>query len=210
MEAAGRHEQQPLQLESSDEEENSSQQVNFVTDPKDDGELFEMAKSKKSSWGAKRKRDLLKAFSVKNPRHIFDKSFSERTDVQELFALFKTKKKKIATWNATLCARKLVYLYRLVQAYDSGIESRRCMATRPSRTGSNKEDEEIGNLRALVKDCEKRLNSDREKDKNKTRRSAIQKTKEGNIQETCPFEEPRRLPQECPKCGHTSLMAIES
>jgi hypothetical protein len=88
MEATGRHEQQPLQLESSDEEENSSQQVNFVTDPKDDDELFEMAKSKKSSWGAKRKRDLLKAFSVKNPRHLFDKSFSERTDVQELFALF--------------------------------------------------------------------------------------------------------------------------
>ncbi len=48
MEAAGRHEQQPLQLESSDEEENASQQVNFVTDPKDDDELFEMAKLKKS------------------------------------------------------------------------------------------------------------------------------------------------------------------
>ena len=166
-----------------------------------------MAKSKKSSWDAKRKRDLLKAFSAKNPRHIFYKSFSERADVQELFVLFKTEKKKIATWNATMCARKLVYLYRLVQAYDSGIESQRCTATRPSQTGNNKEDKEIGNLRAFVKDCKKQINSDREKDKNKTRRSANQKTKEGNIQETCPYEETSGLPQECPKCGHTSLKA---
>jgi hypothetical protein len=121
-----------LELGSSDEDENSLQQVVFVEDPKDGDEVFEMAKSKKSSWDAKRKRDLLKAFSVKNPRHIFDKSFSERADVQELFVLFKTEKKKIVTWNATMCARKLVYLYRLVQAYDSGIESRRCTGTRPT------------------------------------------------------------------------------
>jgi len=164
MEASGRHEQLPFQLGSSDEDENSSQQVIFVTDPKDDDELFEMAKSKKLSWDAKRKRDLLKAFSLKNPRHIFDKSFSERTDVKELFVLFKTQKKKIATWNATMCARKLVFLYRLVQAYDSGIDSRCCTSTRPSQTGNNKEDEEIGNLRAFVKDCEKRMISDREKE----------------------------------------------
>jgi hypothetical protein len=53
---------------------------------------------------------------VKNPRHIYP--FSERADVQELFILFKkTEKRKIATWNAKMCARKLVYLYRLVQAY---------------------------------------------------------------------------------------------
>jgi hypothetical protein len=50
IEAAGSHERQPLELESSHEDEDSSQQVIFVTDPKDDSELFEMAKSKKSSW----------------------------------------------------------------------------------------------------------------------------------------------------------------
>ena len=118
-----------------------------------------------------------------------------------------------------MCARQLVYLYRLVQAYDSVrlvqaydsvLESRLCTATRPSRTGKNKEDEEIGNLRAFVKGCEKRLNVDSEKDKNKIRRSAIQKTKQGNLQDTRPFEEAKRLPQECPTCGHTALMAIES
>ena len=87
MEASGRHPQLPLELGSSDEDENPLQQVHFVTDPDDDYELFAMARSKKPSWDIKRKRDLLKAFSVKNPRHIFDKSFSERADVQELYVL---------------------------------------------------------------------------------------------------------------------------
>jgi hypothetical protein len=106
-----------LELDSSDEDENSSQQVIFVTYPKDFNRLFGMAKSKKLPGDTKRKPNLLKASSVKNQRHIFDKSFSKRTYVQELFALFKTKKKKIATWNATICcARKLGYPYLLVQA----------------------------------------------------------------------------------------------
>jgi hypothetical protein len=51
---------------------------------------------------------------VKDLRYIFYKSFSERTDVQELFILSKSEKKKIATWSATMCTRKLVLLYWLV------------------------------------------------------------------------------------------------
>ncbi len=100
-----------------DEEENSSQQVIFVTDPKDDDELFEMAKSKKSSaMGCQEKERPNQSLFDEEPTHIFDNSFSERKDVQELFILFKTEKKKIATWKTIMCARKLVYLYWLVQA----------------------------------------------------------------------------------------------
>jgi hypothetical protein len=44
-----------LELQSFDEE-NASQQVGFVKEDKeDDDELFEVSKSKKSSWGIKRK-----------------------------------------------------------------------------------------------------------------------------------------------------------
>jgi hypothetical protein len=82
VEAAGRNEQQTLQLGSSAEDEISSEQVTFVTNPKYEGKLFQMDRSKKSSSDAKRKRHLLKASSVKIPRHNFDKSSSERTEVQ--------------------------------------------------------------------------------------------------------------------------------
>jgi DNA-directed RNA polymerase subunit M/transcription elongation factor TFIIS len=71
---------------------------------------------------------------------------------------------------------------------------------------------DIGNLQAFNKDCEKQLNSDWKKDKNKTRRSANQQTKEGNLvqEEISPFQEANNILQECPKCGHTALMAIKS
>jgi hypothetical protein len=120
--------------------------------------------------------------------------------VQALFVLCKTetkkKRKKIATWNATMNVRKeasvaILGLFRHMT--DSGIlESRRCTATRSYRPNSrpgnnNKEDEEIGNRRAFVKDCEhQRLNSDGEKDKHKTRRSANQKTTVKKIPRTWP------------------------
>jgi hypothetical protein len=75
MAAGGRHKHQPLELQSS-EEENALQQVDHVEDLEEDNELFTIAKWKKSSGDVKRKWDLLKDFSVKNRRQIFDKSLS--------------------------------------------------------------------------------------------------------------------------------------
>jgi hypothetical protein len=51
-----------LEPEYSDEEENASQQVNFVADSEDDNNFLEMTKKKRSSLDVKRKRNLSKVF----------------------------------------------------------------------------------------------------------------------------------------------------
>jgi hypothetical protein len=113
-----------LELQSFDEE-NASQQVGFVKEDKeDDDELFEVSKSKKSSWGIKRKWDLLKTFSVKNPRYVYFLNLSVNGWMRKSSSLYLIlrRRKLPPEMAATLCARKWVLLYRLVQAYDSNLE----------------------------------------------------------------------------------------
>ena len=122
---------------------NAPPTIPTIHEPSDLDELFLRVKSKKP-WALEKKRELLKSFVSKSPRHLFDLQFSKRVEVAELFTMLKTAKKSgIATWNATRVARKLVFIYRMVEGFQRETSTSSGRLNNTSRL----EDEDVRTLR---------------------------------------------------------------
>jgi hypothetical protein len=87
--------------------------LDLVSEPEEEDALFLQLKSK-ATMQVEGKRSLLAAFANKDPTVLFDKPFSQRSDVQGLFTFFDADKKNSKRWTAAICARKLWVLHKLL------------------------------------------------------------------------------------------------
>lgn len=176
--------------------------TDLVFEPEEEDGLYLQLKSK-ATMRVNGKRDILVAFSKKDPTVIFDKNFSRRPDVQGLFSFFDADKKNCKRWTASVCARKLWVIHKLLRKWDEEVQNRRRSGRESTRAV---QDDDMKALNKLIKECEKRTLAESERNKNGPPRVRT----ETNIQEKNPFDEKRRDSRPCPYCKHDVLMPIET
>lgn len=174
-----------------------------------------MLKSK-SIMKVEEKRNLLIAFSKKDPSCLFDNAFSELAEVASLFNFFKAaKRSSVINWNATLCAKKLLQLHAMIHSFETTELVKLRASQRGAASGPRHpitQDAHVKQLKKLVIDCMAHVVSNNEKEKNKaTRRTRVQGGQgAGILQDQHAFDEGKRYPLPCPHCSHSMVMALES